>query len=133
MTTTPSVDSVSAADSDLTSPQFTDDLLSALAQGVELEEYLTGRSATATHDELIDAHYRLVNIEPYIRARTSGATHIEVFDVIAWRRIDLYASACNIGNSTRRILTEYATARTAGATHAECKDIAARTELAGRS
>jgi hypothetical protein len=111
--THPGATAAPAPSPDLSSPEFTSELLAAIAADYELEEYLSARAAGIGHQELIDLDlppYRTPS--DYIAARCAGATPAEIAQVLAvshhrWGVISL---------------DEYASGRAAGATHAALLD-----------
>jgi hypothetical protein len=103
---TTTVSASGETDSDLTSPEFTDQLLDAVDRGVDVEDYLAGRAVGASHDEVLAAGAAGILLVEYARVRLTGATHSEICTV-----------AGSGGNSSRLIF--YGQYRNEGITHAE--------------
>jgi hypothetical protein len=117
---------------DLTSPEFTSQLLDAIEDDVDVEDYLTGRAAGATHDELLAANADGVVLADYASARQAGATHDEIYAVKGggsgssrlafhahFRKEGVTHAEAMSALATHSDRTSYLGARRAGATHAE--------------
>jgi hypothetical protein len=123
---TKAVDPVSSAGSDLTNPAFTNQLLSALAAGVEVELYLSARAADITHAEIMSALKGGNYLDAHIDARSAGATLAETKELLNALPVIAETGLGDDGYTTRMALHAYAEALRNGATHAECLDARSR-------
>ena len=117
---------------DLIRPEFTTQLLAAIDAEIDIEDYLAGRAAGATHDELLAAKQSGVALDDYASARQAGATHSEIRTIAgsgrSSSRLAFYGHYRNAGISHAEAMGALAThsnrkayldARKSGATHVE--------------
>jgi hypothetical protein len=138
-TTNPVVASGSTG-SDLSGPEFTSELLAAIDAGLSIEDYLSGRSAGATHVELVEtvpATMEGIRFAPYVSARAAGASYDDILAV--WSlddpgrgRLSYYTRFRQEGIlheqayeavARHSALESYLSVRAAGATHAEAMEV----------
>jgi hypothetical protein len=127
------VSAAGATGSDLTSPEFTDQLLAAIEHGLDVEEYLAGRSGGVAHNELIDAKSEGIQLPYFIAARMAGASGAEISEIVVLDEAVLgaYASFRRAGflhgDAVEAIAIHtsvgvYFAARRFGSTHEEALD-----------
>jgi hypothetical protein len=116
--------------SDLTSPDFTNQLLEAIGSGLDLEEYLAGRAGGVAHSELVEAQWAGIRLPPFVAARSAGASadEISLINVLNASVLGLYAKfrkagSCHAdaveGIDVHTSAKAYFAARGLGASHAE--------------